>query len=110
TADANRAVEDGRIAAELTLPQAMADDRDRRPVLPELLGCETSPEHRLHADHGKRIVEYKRGEHPLRDVTAGDIAVAEIEPRGLRERSIRLDVRVLSWRKHLDVTRLRRQL
>ena len=109
-AHANRAVQDGGIAAEAALPEAMADDRCRWTVRTELVRGKAAAQGRRHANHRKQIVEQQRREDTLGHVTAGDVAVAEIERAGAREAARRPDVQVLGGRQRFDVDRFGRQL
>ena len=108
--DADRAVQDCGIAAEPALPEPMADDRRGRTVRAELLPREATAERRRHADHRKQVVEQKSREYALRDVPAGNVAVAEVERAHVREAAVRPDVDVLGRRQRLDVGRLGREL
>ena len=92
TADANRPIQDCRIAGKAALPETVTDDRDRRAVFRELLTREAPAERRLHPDRREWVVEQQRRKDALGDVAARHIAIAEIEGSGRGEGSTRLDV------------------
>ena len=103
-------LQDVRIAAEAALPEAVTDDRHPRASRPELLTREAPAERRRHAEDRQGIVEQEPGEHALGHIAPGDVPVAEVERRNVREGAAPADVRVFRRRHRLDVGRVRREL
>src|SRR5215207_8408962 len=81
----------------------MADDADRRPARRRLLDPKASAQHRADADGRHWIAPDESGEHALRLVPAGDVAIPEVEREQLVQRChAGADVVVLRRRDGLD--------